>query len=123
MPLDFNKRQYGEAIKTETNLSRVPLNPQTKPVAPAQSGGSPPPAGPLPDEYQRDVKATTPLAGLPRDVQEQVVRAKAIYELAAHPGATQFEIDLAHALMDDLAPKATPEAAQPKEEPKKQEAK
>jgi len=98
---EMTKREYGRRKKTEDALSTIPIpstNEQELPPIPQQ-----PQQQALDDiGYELSDFAQNPLATLPVDAQNGLIKAKAIYELGAHPGATIFETELANILFNDL---------------------
>jgi len=114
MAFDVAEREYGAVKKTEEELQAYPVprnapsttpTPQISPVSQTISGAG--------DDYELDIKATSPLSTLPVDVQEKAVLAKAWFEIAAHPAATEFEQRLAAYHYDLLeGPKPKPEKSE-----------
>jgi hypothetical protein len=102
-PFDVLPREHGKVQETEEDLRKVPIPRRKSSQAPVAAPSQAAPAQPgQPTSYERDIRATNPLANVPVDVQEKLHRAKMWYEIAAHPGATPFEIALANAHYDEL---------------------
>ena len=120
---ELERHPHGAVKETEEFTSRVPLprrqreRPLVVPPSP-QSGGAPEPNL----DYELDAKATNAFASMPPDVQEKAHRAQVWYEIAAHPGATDFEIALANAHMDEMEPDELKEKRLAEEEATRKEA-
>ena len=99
--LDVQEREYGAVKKSEDGLAKVPLPRRStaKTQAAPQSQAQPEPVG---TDYERDILATNPLATLPPDVQQKLHTAQLWTTIGLHPGATDFEVALANAHLDEL---------------------
>lgn len=98
---NIKKRPWGGVKEEGERLADVPLKKPSSlnelSISPDINFAGGPPTTPSAPEasYPLDMKATNPLSVLPVDIQEKVYAAKTWYEIAAHPGATKFEKELA----------------------------
>jgi len=99
---DVQEREHGAVKKTEGELARVPIprrqSAQTQIPTPQPRSQQEPVGG----NYKRDMRADNGLGTLPVDIQEKVHGAQTWFEIAAHPGAGEFEMALANAHFDEL---------------------
>jgi len=102
--LQTPERPFGAVKETEEQLQSVPI---PRRQSTSTSAGQPPAAPQQSNvtnngRYETDILADSPLATLPMDVQNNLTTAKNWYEIAMHPGATEFERALAMAHYEEL---------------------
>lgn len=109
------EREQGAVKKTDEALQAVPLPRQSaKKTPPLQipQPVEPPTPDPVGADYKRDTLDTDPMSALPVNMQNALATAQMWYQVAAHPGATDFERQLAEIHIDELIAALPPEVAE-----------